>query len=203
MEHITEDAWKAELHLLSESEVSNPRKALVPIFDASAPRCIEDELWCWFKAVISNNIWDYASPTHLMAYSKKLEKLIEISWLINKKRIGMFSCLAEKGKIDVSFQPDAETRVWPFIPQHHLRPAEISDPYLALADFFSYYSLPEIRSELFRWLEVALTSKNLVGQEEPEDLLLFFEMVARLVKAVYLIKSRELDEAAASMAFYR
>ncbi len=195
MEHITEEIWKTELHLLNAQEMANPRKALQSIFEISPPRHLEEELWCWFKSVISSNIWDYAYPAHLIAFSARIERIVELAWLIEKKRAGVFACLLERGKADISFQPDAlPDNAWPFVPHHHLRPAEVSDPYLVLADFFSYYDLEEVRNELIQWMQAALSPSTLLSQREPENLLLFYEMMVRLIRALHLIKSRELDE---------
>ncbi len=195
MEHITEEAWKAQLRTLNAREIADPRKALIPVFENAGPRYLEEEFWCWFKSVISNNIWDYLYPAHLVGFSARIEKIVEISWLIDKKRAGVYNYLLEKGKADLTFHPESPTEnPWPFVPQHHLRPVEISDPYLVLADFFSYYSLEDIRLELTQWIETALSPHTLIDKREPENLLLFYEMIVRLIKALHLIKTREIDE---------
>lgn len=80
-------------------------------------------------------------------------------------------------------------------PTFYLSKEEVTDPHLAIKDFFSFAHLPEVREML--WLSHKTNVTGIFPQGEalnPRDrlyILLLYEQLLKLVEAAYLINERK------------
>lgn len=140
------------------------------------------ELWAWFTSVFAPRVWDYNLPSHLVTFTNKVEKLVYYGSILNgidrkTQKISLPDDTLEIGVVDDS----------KIVASYNLHPFELANPYLVLADFYSFYLLADVKYDLDLWLETALSDKSLSRDILPERILLLYEMLMRLHKALILI----------------
>ncbi len=79
---------------------------------------------------------------------------------------------------------------WEHYPRH-LTEAEASDPWLVIDDFFEYASLPQVRDELWGWLQMTVCGGSLdtLDNEERDNLFYFYSKLGRLIESAHLLHS--------------
>lgn len=79
----------------------------------------------------------------------------------------------------------------PAIPGHYLsrlNGQETADPKEVIDAFFDYANLPQVKDQLWRWLEVTVTGSfnQDLFQDQRKDLLHFYQQLEKLLEATYL-----------------
>jgi hypothetical protein len=79
-------------------------------------------------------------------------------------------------------------------PIHYLNDDEISDPFLAIADFFSHGHLPEMKEMLWLFFKTNITGSFPDGEallrKERVEMVMLYELLVRLVEAVHLLNEK-------------
>lgn len=75
----------------------------------------------------------------------------------------------------------------------HLSQEEIDNPYLVIEELFSYGQLPEVREQLWAMLKAGVTGNfnELFTPVERSNMFYFYELMAKVVEANYLIRLRQ------------
>ena len=71
----------------------------------------------------------------------------------------------------------------------HLSQEEIANPYLVIHELFTYGDLPELQEQLWILLRAAATGdfNEVLTKLEQSNLFSFYELLEKLVEALYLI----------------
>lgn len=72
-----------------------------------------------------------------------------------------------------------------------LNEAEMSNPHIAIAEFFDYYKLPDCRRTLRNWLHAGLSEPVVQDNICPANLFSFYEQVEKLIEAAHMLKEQE------------
>jgi len=101
-------------------------------------------------------------------------------------------------KLNVMGRQDAKKLIRTNYPIFYLNKDEISDPFLAIKEFFSTAHLPEVREMLWLSLKTNVTGSfpqgDALTSKERYDIILLHEQIIRLVEAAYLLNERRISE---------
>lgn len=83
-------------------------------------------------------------------------------------------------------------------PIFYLTKEELTDPHLAIKDFFSFAHLPEVREMLWLSLKTNVTGSfpqgDALNPKERYYIVLVYEQLLRLVEAAHLINEKQLRQ---------
>lgn len=71
---------------------------------------------------------------------------------------------------------------------------EINDPHQVIDEFFSFYSLPNIRDDLKKWYHAALEDDIIAASGKMSNLFSFYQNIEKLIEANYIINEGQATE---------
>jgi hypothetical protein len=86
-------------------------------------------------------------------------------------------------------KPSSDYPRWELHPRK-LTESEAADPNLVIQSFFDYASLPQVREQLWLFLETMVTGSfnKDCSKEERIELLYFFQQLEKLIEAAHVIR---------------
>lgn len=174
------------LNNLAMDEMVNPYsinafQALHRIF-GSCPRNDMKEMFSNFcaSAISETYEWKEGSPGNLFYFSKKLEHLLEASFLVQWK-------FKKKKQPSSKFKMKHPDKAW--LPLN-LSEEEWKNPFAVLEEFYQFHSLPQWKNLLQSWTEAGLSNFSVTETEDPRAILEFFSRILKLIDAAWLIWMR-------------
>lgn len=71
---------------------------------------------------------------------------------------------------------------------HNLSKEQKEDPYLLIGEFFDFYNLPEIRKDLWEWLQITVCGEfDTLSGTHKSNIIFLYEFIEQVVEAVHII----------------
>jgi HEPN domain-containing protein len=184
MQAVIYNQWDFYPLNLTPEQVSNPLSVISTFFDNDSLPGHLETLRNWCFAVLKPGYFrnEKGSPSGLLYFHKLTISLIEAVYLVKD--------LSEKPVVSATASQLAfEQQEWSSYPSLLSKEQQLN-PYLVIDDFFSQYSLPQYREQLYDWLEFGLSIK--AGSEfiDAADLINIQENLQKLFGAAWLILQR-------------